>query len=430
MSDKRITNGVKRLKGQLKSGNLSFYTCILCLATLSLKIHWLPPFMIVLVLLWFLEKQQVFTSNKLFGLKTTNLFLIFLALFIWQVIGLFFTESISSGAERIIKRASFLLFPLALFYPSDLIKLKIKLLLKLFTIFILIYLIYCFGVALNNSITINEGKLIFNQYHEYYTYESFFAGYRLSGSVHPTYLAMYLIVSLIITLDEFFDKTLKVVTRSLWLLVSIIFLVVIYLLSSRAGILAVAIVLPLYLIVKFYRQLPAWLIITLIVVFITVSGILISKNSRLKYSFDEIAKENIDDAFQKDARILIWRSAFGIIKHNLLVGVGTGDASEELKKEFLERGYSEGFYDNLNAHNQFLEILLENGLIGLILFLGILGYIGFISFSEHNYVLMLFLIIMIVFFMFESILNRLAGITFFPFFTFLLIHLKSHSITE
>lgn len=430
MSDREIVNVRMNFKKLFTNGNLSFYTCILCLAILSLKIHWLPPFMILLVLLWFLEKQHVFPLNQLVGINSTKLFLLFLALFVWQVIGLSFTESISSGAERIIKRASFLLFPLALFFPSDLIKLKIKLLLKLFTIFILIYLIYCFGVALNNSITIKEGKWIFNQYHELYTYESFFAGYRLSGSVHPTYLAMYLIVSLIITLEAFFDKALKVVTRSLWLFVSVIFLVVIYLLSSRAGILAVAIVLPLYLIVKLYRQLPAWLIITLILAFITISGVLISNNSRLKSSFDEIAKESIDDAFQKDTRILIWRSAFGIIKDNLLVGVGTGDASEELKKEFLERGYTEGYYDNLNAHNQFLEILLENGLIGLILFLGILGYIGFISFSEHNYMLMLFLIIMIVFFMFESILNRLAGITFFPFFTFLLIHLKSNVITE
>lgn len=419
-----------KVKDYIRSGYFSFYTCIICLALISLKIHWLPPFMIALVLLRFIEKDQTLSRQDLFGTKAAKLFLFFLILFAWQISGLLFTDSIDSGAERIFKRASFVLFPMALFFPAEVIKKKIKLLLRLFVIFTLIYLLYCVGVALNNSITIKDGEWIFNQYHELYTYESFFVGNRLSGNVHPTYLSMYAVVALLISLDSFFDKALKTFFRASWLFLAILFLFFVFLLVSRAGILAMAIVIPFYLVTNLYKRIPTWLIISILFLFFLISGVLMFNNSRLNYTIEDISKEQIDETLQKDVRILIWKSAYGIINHNWLFGVGTGDASKELKKEFLDRGYSEGFYENLNAHNQFLEIQLENGLIGLILFLGILGYICFIALTDHNYMLLFFLIIMIVFFMFESTLNRLAGVTFFPLFTFLLILIKSPSEPE
>jgi O-antigen ligase len=105
--------------------------------------------------------------------------------------------------------------------------------------------------------------------------------------------------------------------------------------------------------------------------------------------------------------------------------VGTGDVSTELKKEFKNLGYSYGYYEDLNAHNQFIEIQLENGIIGLVLFLILLGYMIYIAVSQGNLVYGLFILMMIIFFSFETMLNRLAGVTFFPLFAFLLYYLKN-----
>ena len=125
-----------------------------------------------------------------------------------------------------------------------------------------------------------------------------------------------------------------------------------------------------------------------------------------------------------------WKSAFGVIGSNLILGVGTGDASEELKKEFKKRGYVDGYYDNLNAHNQFLEILLENGIVGILIFLSLISYMVYSAISERNLLLGLFIIMMVVFFTFETVLNRLAGITFFPVFAFLLAYYKLESFNK
>jgi O-antigen ligase len=120
----------------------------------------------------------------------------------------------------------------------------------------------------------------------------------------------------------------------------------------------------------------------------------------------------------------------GVVRKNLIFGVGTGDASDKLKEEFVSRGYIDGYYNNLNAHNQFLEILVENGLIGLILFLSILAYMAYMAVNKQNILLGLFIITTIVFFIFETMLNRLAGVSFFGLFSFLLIYAKKNKQTS
>lgn len=418
-----------KFKEILFNGELTFYACISCVIILPLYIHWLPPFMILWALFWILEKNSGLNRIAISGNKPAFLFILFSVFFIWQIAGLFFTDSLNLGIERISKRLSFILFPLVLFYPGGKIIRNINLIIRLFAVGILLYIVYCFGNALHNSLIIKEGKWIFNPFHEYYTYENYFFGERFSDIVHPSYLAMYVLLSLLISLESVFDNSITIIKRYFWFTISIVFLIVLYLLSSRAGLMAALIVLPLYFLLKYFETFPKWAIVIILIILVTGFVGFLRTNDRISYSLEEISKTNINKTLEKDVRFLIWKSAIGVIKQNLILGVGTGDASEELKKEFTRRGYVEGFYDNLNAHNQYLEVLLENGVIGFVLFLSILGYMSFLAIRQQNLLFGLFIVMMIVVFLFESVLNRLAGITFFPFFTFLLLNLKVKSST-
>jgi O-antigen ligase len=84
------------------------------------------------------------------------------------------------------------------------------------------------------------------------------------------------------------------------------------------------------------------------------------------------------------------------------------------------------YYDNLNAHNQYLEVLLGTGLIGLLIFVSILSFIIYLVFLKRSLLFGLFILIIMMFFLFESILNRIAGVTFFSLFSFLLLYLDDH----
>lgn len=407
--------------------NLSYYALVICVVLLPLQMHLLPPFMIAMVIFWYLAKKNELSLNSIKGSESGRLMSIFLLLFAWQLVGLAFADSMGSGIERIYKRASFVLFPLALYFPVQKIKLNIRLILNIYTLCVFAYVVFCFGNALANSLIHEDGKLLFRPYDSYYTYESFFAGARLSAGVHPSYLAMYVLLAMIFSINYSFEPDARSRIRIFRIAVSLIFLIVIVLLSSRSGIIAAAVIIPVFLVYKLRQRIPIWLLVSVLILFAVFFAVLLAKNIRLKSTMEDVSNETIDEALNKDIRINIWKSAWGVIKVNPVIGVGTGNASKELKKEFIRRGYTEGLYEDLNAHSQFLEILLENGIIGLMIFLGLLGYMEYIALADKNFILQVFIIMCVIFFIFESMLNRLAGVMFFPLFSFLILHLKTEN---
>jgi O-antigen ligase len=78
--------------------------------------------------------------------------------------------------------------------------------------------------------------------------------------------------------------------------------------------------------------------------------------------------------------------------------------------------------EQFNAHNQFLEVLLENGIIGLVLFISIFVSMFYIGISDKNLLYIMFILMIFMFLLFETVLNRLAGVTFFSFFSMLLCY--------
>ncbi len=416
---------MKSLNNILEQKYLTFYSATASVIILPIYVHYLPPVMIFWGLAWFAENRFTFSGKMFIQNKAVILFILFLILYLWQISGLLLTDSLNSGFERIIKRLSFLLFPLVLFYPGERILSNIKLITRIFAIATLAYLIYCFGNALYESLSFTGGVVHFNPHPPIYEYENYFFSYRLSEPAHPSYMAMFVVLSMVIALDAVFDISLKIIKRIFWTFCVLIFVAMLYLLSSRAGFLAGSIALILFLFYELFNRLPKIVTIA-IVMLLSVSMFFFARhNTRINYFLESVSGENFTEEVGKDIRYTIWESTFSVIKENMILGVGTGDASNELKKEFTARGYVEGFYDNMNAHNQFLEIFLENGIIGLMIFITLFGFMIYFSLIQRNLVSGLFILTMLIFFTFETILNRLAGITFFTLFSFLLYYYKS-----
>jgi len=411
-----------------RSGGLTFLSCLAIMVIMPVYIHIMPPFLILWVIFWIFENRSVSKKDIFANNKATILLLLFLLFYLWQITGLLWSDSLNSGFERLFKRLSLLLFPLVLFYPGSRIVKNINLITRLFAVSTFLYLIFCFGNALHHSLVIDDHKWIFNPHPTDYDYENFFYGSRFSYPVHPSYMAMYIVVSVLISFEAVSDKTRSYLERGLWTGMILIFIVVSYLLSARAGLLAELIVLPCYLFIKYYRLFPKWIVLIL---FITVAGMLVivvRKNDRVSATIQDISKENSVESLNNDPRLHIWKSALSVARENLILGVGTGDATNELKEEFVSRGYIDGYYDNLNAHNQFLSILLENGLIGLIIFVGTLVYMVTMAIKQSNILYGMFVITIVVFFTFETMLNRLAGVSFFSLFSFLFIYAGTNNL--
>jgi O-antigen ligase len=327
----------------------------------------------------------------------------------------------------VFRRLPFIIFPFVLLFPGDLIKKKVRLLLKIFSLSTLFYILFLFGLALVRSVYITDGAITFNPHPPEYDYANYFFGTYFVFMQHPTYLAMYVVFSMFIAFESFFDNHLKLFFRILWLFTGMLLLVSLYFLSSRAGIFSALLLIPPYLIFQF-KKIKKWRVSVLIVIVATPVVIFsFLNNDRIKYYLPEANETSIVDKFMLDNRIPIWKSAVKVIKHNIVFGVGPGDASAELLKEYKNAGNTEMCYDNLNAHNQYLEVLLGTGLIGFLIFISILSYMVYLLILKKNLVFGLYISIMLIFFLFESILNRIAGVTFFSLFTFLLLYLEDNN---
>jgi len=392
---------------------------------LTLHNDYMPPFIIAWLLFWIIDfalrNWKISEDER----KVRSLLFLFLGLNLVFLIGLFYSDNIHAGSVLFFRRLSLLVFPILLFSPGYEIKKRIDLLLKVFVAGIIAFIVFCFCYALYRSIIFRDGSWIFNPYDPVQPWLNYFYGQLLSIDQHPSYVAMYSLLGMFISLEFFSHKSLKGKVRLLWLITAVFLLVSLYFLSSRAAYLAVLIILPVFIWIKFKPRKFNLLVIFSLIVLLGLVSLLILKNQRVRIYFDK----SIDPTILKDGRMEIWKSALKVVEKNPLFGAGIGDYYEALDKEFKQSGFTTGYYKDFNAHNQYLEILCMVGVFGFLLFLAILGLMIVFAVKDRNILYGAFIMMMLIFFSFESILSRFAGNAFFALFSFLLIHYKgSYSV--
>jgi O-antigen ligase len=407
------------------SGAGTFILALLTMVVIPVYHWYLPPLIILWFILFILELMKRKSEVLNIPLQHKILFVLFILFFFWQVAGMLYSSNIRGGWRNIELHISLLIFPLLLVSPWDMIRQKTPMLLRLFAISTFSFLLICYGYAFYRSVGLQNGTLTFNPNLPVTTWLNYFYGLDFAIFQHTSYLSMFTLFSVFIALEASFDSSGRRGIRFFWILISIILLVSIYFLSSRALLLAAIIMIPVYLFQKYRRRNQSrylgFVILGVMIIFLTISLTNPRVNNYLKWrSGREVGAVNL-----KDDRLIIWNSVNNILKGNLIFGVGTGDIQDELNKEYLRSGNTKLAEANTNAHNQYMEVILENGLIGLILFLSVFSVMFYIAINEKNTLYFMFLLIVFFSFMFETMLNRLAGVSFFAIFSFLLIHVKS-----
>ena len=378
--------------------------------------------MILLCLGWIFENYS--EIGKI--VRSPSRYLIFAAAFfvfyLWQTASMLYTSDLQTGWSNVFGRLSLIIFPLIYFMPGEKIRTNVTKLLRIFSICTAAFVITCFGYALFRSIAIQNGIWSFNPHPAEYEWINYFYGTDFTYSIHPSYLSMYVLISVFISFESWYDISLKKAFRIGWLILGVFLLSSIYFISSRAAIIAAIIMISFYALNKILILKKSRLIWLSIIAILIFSLPLIRNNDRINSVIQGFSKEENFDIKKQDERILVWESAIEIIKRNPVLGVGIGDVRTELVKEYVRIGEDKLSQERLNAHNQFLEVLLEGGVISFLMFLFILGFMIFIAINEKNLLYGLFIIMMLVFFTFETTLYRLAGNSFFPLFSFLLLY--------
>ena len=244
------------------------------------------------------------------------------------------------------------------------------------------------------------------------------------GDLHPSYLSMYLLLAIFFLAGEETGERKLVFVRITAILVMIGF---VGLLASRIAVLT------------FVATALYWMVsdtmagkIKRVVYFLfgaLAFGTLIWLNPVARF---RVVEEPLSTPISIDKsttewnsvnyRLLEWRGAWSIICQNPILGVGTGDGDQTLKKFYSAYNTSTANVD-YNAHNQYLQTWLEIGLLGLT-FLLICLLLPWIK-SGNRPSDISFIIIFSSMCLTESMLNRQKGIIFFSFFFALLLSKKN-----
>lgn len=187
---------------------------------------------------------------------------------------------------------------------------------------------------------------------------------------HPMTLGGWLCIFLPLLLIEFFEK--KLLKQYHWLagLAFCICSAGLVFNATRGAWLAVTIVctvLLLYYMFKSKRNLAVSII------FIALISTVLVNNPKFMHRLDTI--DDFDKYQSNTERILMWQSAWNMFKDHPILGVGLGQYKENYQQKYISPEAKEPQLSH--AHNNFLQMLAENGIVGFVGFAIMFGYIVF-----------------------------------------------------
>jgi O-antigen ligase len=379
-------------------------------------------FILILFLNWlaggrFKAVPQIFRDRSRLGLFSfAGLYLIYLA-------GMIGTSNTGFGLFDLEVKLSLLIFPLV-FATADKDDVNPKMVSWIFFAFIagcFISSLILFFIAFQDYIRAGDPIVFF------YTHFSRF--------VHTSYFAMYLNMAITFLGYRLVAGSagMKTGIRILYAGLLLFFSLEVFLLSSKAGIFCLLLILFL---VCLYFMMQSGKVRTGLILMLVAGGTFYAAFRFLPvtaYRFKVTEKvisgkggTDNDIVEGNHERLVVWKAALHVIREHPLLGVGTGDVRDEMMMEF-EREHKHAAYTmQLNAHNQFMQTYVATGLAGFLTLLLMLVIPGWQAFRRRNLLYFLFLLVFALNILVESMLEVQAGVVYYAFFnTLLFCYMKS-----
>jgi O-antigen ligase len=254
-----------------------------------------------------------------------------------------------------------------------------------------------------------RGFLIYFETGEFPVYTAF------TTALHPTYLGLCSFIVVVLCMKKMQDYSFVIGKKSIVVLLIGLFLILhILLVQSRSAQISLLLGCLLYAYQLYFKtrflQLASFLGIVAISFFVLMK---FPAGQRFKEMYVALVSPHPDgDMSGTNFRMNLIKSYPEVLSDIWLFGATKGDAQEHLTKFYLKKGWIHAAEENYNAHNQFLQVLIEFGIIGFLLFC-LIFFLPF--FLYHGFYFRIILMGFTISLLFESFLERQAGIFLFIF---------------
>ncbi len=258
-------------------------------------------------------------------------------------------------------------------------------------------------------------------------FSTFFTNHNFSAPVemHATYLSMYICLSL--TSYLFFFLKEKTGNYKIFYGICILILLAgLMQLASRAVFISTLfIILVLYpLFIEKGASRSKFLMIVFPIILVAFIGIYRIDWFRKRY-ISELRNDLTQVSINNDIiepRIIRWRVAWKLFQQNPLLGYGSGTEKKILMENYFEKKLYNSYLNKLNAHNEYLSIMLKTGIWGLLVYLFTLIYGYIAAWYNRDIVFAGFVSLIAVVSFSENILDVNKTIFFYSFFFSLFIY--------
>lgn len=324
------------------------------------------------------------------------------------------TDEAAAMRELEIK-ASMVVFPVLAFLTPELKREHVYKIINAFVFGCLIFLVY--------SVSYGAYRASVFDSREYLTYSN------LGIMYHPTYMALYQSIALSWLLFRGMTYDYFLCNKYVHWISSFLILGFIVLLASKAGLLTVFSAI-------FWTGGVAWnkgvirrhvmaVCVTSILVLITLVVSLPLTSNRIEAAANDLTQNTTEQVVEPheaksstELRKVTWSAALELMSTYFL-GTGVGNATPRLVEIYSREGEDYAAERKLNAHNQFFQIGIEYGWLGLFAFCFLLILASVQSFKISSFMYQGLLGMTLFNFLFESCLEVQAGVVFFYFFLML-----------
>lgn len=407
-----------------------FYALILVAITLPF-----PNLLVNTLSIWLMIATWVISSpikKKIVLLRTNRLIWLFASLFIIYCFGLIYGD-FKLGLFEIEKRLSLLIFPVILGTAPPISSKKIKVILVSFALSSIVTSLICLIDSLYSN---------YKQGIPYSNARFYFSNLTVNYGFHASYFSIYLVFSIFILVyiglqNKSLSKFAKLAIAAA-IIYSIFF---IFLLASRIGLISLVMLTVSALV--YYSHKKRKLFYGIAVALIFSGSILFSLQffTDLNLKFKGLIHLDTENSEYSGSsiRLDLWENTMIIINDNLLFGVGTGDLQPALQNIFKTKEFTQPYQNflnphnknQLNSHNQFLDITATLGMFGLLIFLGCLFYPLYLASKNKNYLFALFIFLFMFLCSVEVPFAVQKGVVWFAFFNALFaFHSFRHSIND
>ena len=344
-------------------------------------------------------------SHGLQGWQRVPLLLMVLFWLVYAASAFYSTNS-AQGWQEAATKLPFLLIPLMLLGGSTayLTRRHIKALFYLMIAVILLRFVVCIGIDV-------VGYLAGKPFAELRDWQFDPLG------LHHNYLALYIVVSIGFIYTEVVKhwKERSICWRWSMLASAVLLLCYLVISDSRSGEVAVAfLAIACFVHLAFFRnRLKLALAAAGVAILLTVGAYLAMPQmfARMTHAVAEMAAGRSGDDRPK-----LLHCGLQAAQGHWVFGYGSGDYMPPLLQSYKDYGWMKGYNHGYGTHNQYMETILQSGLIGLSAMLAMLLAPIAVSWRKRKAMLLTTLMTLSVLIMicFESMFNRQMGVQFVP----------------